>query len=477
VSLPPFLGWVNWRSQRSHVRSARAFALTTAAVLVCALAGVGQGVAGNAAAAPLDATVYDASSYGAVCDGDLQTASNGESVDYNGIQDAINAAESNSSGGTVVLPAGTCMISESLLFSQGPGIVVEGAVSSSDQLLTTLTDPDNPEYRGGDLQVNSNHDTIQDLILNQSSYGGTAIVQADDTTFQDVNALGGKTYFSMYFTSLQNGQRATGNQLLNSTAVSLIDRNVLGVSSERCDDGLVWAEQDNSEINGLTFTGTRLALYQDTSTTVSNYTYYPGPQTCDLDGFYISQPSNDIQLDGLTLHGSAGVLGNGSTNNGTVSDVTISNEQVETPTAGSGYTLNGSSHGMTVRNVQGLTVENSNIDDNDLANSSIDFQPTASSDNVLIESTTVPRVSFWAMAPQGSKTLGTVKALTLSDDTFPSFSWPDSNANQTFLDGNATQAGFQVTGGTWSNQQPGKYFGFYKGSNATYTVSDLAGYP
>jgi hypothetical protein len=244
-----------------------------------------------------------------------------------------------------------------------------------------------------------------------------------------------------------------------------------------CDDGLTWANQTDSVIKNLTFVGTRLGLYQDTDSLVNGFTYYPGPQTCDLDGWYVTQPSSDLTLDNLTMHGSAGTIGNGNLGNGAINDLSITDETVDPPAAAPGYTLSGPSHGLSVVNVHGMTLTDSSLASGVAANSSINFQPTGSDSDVTISSTTVPRVSFWGVSAKGSTTIGKVTDVGLTDDTFPAVGTAYGSNADTVLEGDSTVTSFTVHGGTWENQQAGTPTGFFAGNGpVTYSIHGLQGY-
>jgi hypothetical protein len=76
----------------------------------------------------------------------------------------------------------------------------------------------NPEYQEGDLYITSNHNTVQDLVLDQLRYGGAANVQADYTTFQRTTVLGGPNFFVLYFHRLLDRKHAVGNRLIDTTS-------------------------------------------------------------------------------------------------------------------------------------------------------------------------------------------------------------------------------------------------------------------
>jgi hypothetical protein len=423
------------------------------------------------------ATIIKAISYGAVCDGKFRSASTGGSVDYVAIQDAVLAAEKTAGGATVLLPPGTCVLSQNVQLERPTAIVLEGATSTSGSTLTTVIDTINPKNAAGDVKVTSDGNTVQDLTLDQTSYGQAIYVQANNTSVQRMTILGGTGSFAAYFTGDGTTARSEGNRLLNSTVVSLINHLVPIPDGHPCGDGLVWAQQDSSLVQNVNFTGTRLALYQDTNTTVDGYTYHPGPQICDLDGFYITQPSTAISLSNLTMYGSGGVISNRSTTNGISSNITISNEQVLAPTPGKGFTLNGASHGLFIRDANGVKINNSNFDSGQQANSSIEFQPSTSTRGVVVTGSTVPRISFWGATATSSTPAATSQG-EFDSDTFAAYTWPD-NHTDTFLNGSGSPAAFTISGGTFSNYQPNDlpYYGLFHGSNSTFTVHDLAGYP
>ena len=376
----------------------------------------------------------------------------------------------------MVLPPGVCMVSEALGLRKGAGITVAGGVSSGGKLLTTITDPVNPADRAGDLSIRSDHNTVDDLVLDQSHYGMAAWVRANYNIFRDVTTLGGPNSFALFFVPQAGGAKSEHNQLLYATVVSLIDRLVLG-GDEPCDDGLVWAGQDQSLIRHLNFTGTRLALYEDSDTAVDGFTYHPGPQTCGLDGYYITQPSVDITMTDLVMYGSGGVIGNGGTTNGMISNVSISRETVRPAIAGDGFILAGSSHPLLIRNVRWVKILDSNLDSGVADNSGIKFVLTTRARDVLVEDSTLVRIAFWGTpASVGVAAAGTHSMYL--DDTFPAYGF-DQYVRDTFVNGSGAPVAFTVEGGSWSNLQPTEapYEGFFHGANTTFAVKDLVGYP
>ncbi len=77
-----------------------------------------------------------------------------------------------------------------------------------------------------------------------------------------------------------------------------------------CNDGFSWSFQQNSSITNVTHTGSRLALYVDQSTTVTDYRYTPGAQQCGArNGFWLTPPANNITIMGFTSSGEGGKVG------------------------------------------------------------------------------------------------------------------------------------------------------------------------
>jgi hypothetical protein len=400
---------------------------------------------------------------------------NGHTADYNGISSAIAAAEALSAGATVLIPGGTCMIDKGLFLANGAGIVVEGTTTSSGVPLTTITDPGFPQSGGGAFTIRNDGNTLQDMVLDQSSYGGAIGDDANYTTLQRMTIMGGPASYVLFFFATPSGAPGVGNRILNSTVVSLVNHIVSGPGTAACDDGLSWSSQNNSVIQNLTFIGTRLALFHDNNVTVNGYTYYPGPQTCDLDGYYITQPSSGITMSNLTMYGSGGIIGFGNSTAGYVSNTTITNEHVLPPTAGYGFSLNGASHGLYIRNVDSLNISNSSFNSGQQSNSSILFQPTFSAKGVVVQSSQLVHVAFWGSSATSTTAAAKTQA-QFNGDTYPAYPWTGSN--YTFSNGSGAPVNLSISQGTFNNSQPNEppYYGLLHGSGISFTVSSLAGY-
>src|SRR4029077_17582925 len=91
-------------------------------------------------------------------------------------------------------------------------------------------------------------------------------------------------------------------------------------------DGISWSFQENSLIENLQHTGSRLALYIDRYATVQNETYRPGPQGGGTAGFWISAPSDHITINNFTSYGMGGIISDNGVDVST--NITISNERL-----------------------------------------------------------------------------------------------------------------------------------------------------
>ena len=141
--------------------------------------------------------IYRATSYGAVCNG-IPLHEVGAHDDTSAIQAAILAAEQT--GGSVLLPKGTCELSSRLtICARGPGITLSGTLTSGGRLLTTITNSGQRSPDHGALVVCSDHNTVENLTVDQHLFGETALVAASYTTFFHTRLLGGPRYFAVAF--------------------------------------------------------------------------------------------------------------------------------------------------------------------------------------------------------------------------------------------------------------------------------------
>ena len=379
--------------------------------------------------ASLPQPVTDVTSFGAKGDGRTDSE-----------QAVVNAiAVAQARGGTLFFPAGHYMlygpgIGAAVRIQTGLPLTVAGAGAS----LTTLTET-NP--KGALLSAQVDHTVVQDLTLDTQSVNARQVVNlgANYVTVQRCRILGGSQIFAIYATGQPGTSAAAplyrvGNQLLDDV-----------INEQLADDGVSWSFQANSLIQNIDHTGSRLALYRDHSVTVQNYTYHPGI-TPTNNGFWISAPSDNITINNFTSYGKGGVL---TPNSGYAdTNIVINNERVL-----------GTGHALRVAGAVGLTINGCDFG----TTNSLDFEGTAPMSNITVQNcTSLPMVRF------AQKTALTVHFV---NNTYPAFT-PLSGQKTTFHNYTVGPLTFTVNGGWWRNAVGG----FFSGSAATYSVTNLIGY-
>lgn len=267
--------------------------------------------------------------------------------------DAIQAAEA-SGGGVVYAPAGKYLFSASKT-GTGGSIVIEGSApitlqgAGRDQ--TWLIEG---KANKGLLGVHVDHSIIEDLTLDTQAFdGGAALfVQANDTSLLRTAILGGPNHFAIYYAGPKGAKPSA--PLYNSGNVV----NDLNLTELDCNDGFSWSFQENSSIGNVTHTGSRLALYVDQSTTVTNYHYTPGAQQCGArNGFWLTPPADNISIVDFTSSGEGGKVGIiGPAGAGKVArNVTIQ-----------GLTMTSSGYTLTIGDVSNLVLTGCNLGHNNI---------------------------------------------------------------------------------------------------------------
>ena len=298
--------------------------------------------------------MYSVTSYGARGDG--------QSDNTTAFGDAIQAAEA-AGGGVVYVPAGKYLFNASKT-GTGGSIVIDGTApitlegAGRDQ--TRLIEG---KANKGLLGVHIDHSIVEDLTLDTQTFSGGAalFVQANDTSLLNTTILGGPNHFAIYYAGPKGAKPLapsynTGN-VVNNLILNELD----------CNDGFSWSFQQNSSITNVAHTGSRLALYVDQSTTVTDYRYTPGAQQCGArNGFWLTPPADNITITNFTSSGEGGKVGIvGAKGVGKVAkNVTI---RGLTMTASSGYTL-------TIGDVSNLLLIDSTLGHNNIV---IDAQAIA----------------------------------------------------------------------------------------------------
>ena len=318
----------------------------------------------------------------------------------------------------------------------GRALTIAGAGAG----LVTIT---NTNASGGLLSIRADHTVVENLTLDaQSANSRQALgVIANYVTVQFCRILGGSQFFAIYYAGPAGATPSapaynSGNRLLGDS-----------VNDLTTNDGISWSFQQYSLIENLVHTGSRLALYVDRYVTVQNEIYRPGPQGGGTAGFWISAPSDHITINNFTSYGMGGIISDNGLDVST--NITIANERLMVP----GNTLR-------VDGASGLTIRGCNFG----TGGTVLFTGAMATTSVVVENcVSLPMVRFQGSAP--------VSALFLSD----AYSLVPSTVphRQTFYNFNSGHPVFSVIGGVWGN----RVGGFFGGAAATYTVTNLVGYP
>jgi Pectate lyase superfamily protein len=283
---------------------------------------------------------FDVTAYGAQGDGQTDNTQ--------AFAQAISAAEA-AGGGTVYVPAGQYLFSAaktanpaSVSIQGSAPITLMGAGRDTTSLI---------EARAGKglLGVHIDGSIVESLTLDtKTNGGGSAIfVQANHTNLLHTRVLGGPKHFAIYYAGPKGAKPLTPLYNVGNT-VSDLDLNELD-----CDDGFSWSFQQGGTISDVTHTGSRLALYVDQTTMVTNYRYTPGSQQCGArNGFWITPPADHLTITGFSSSGEGGKIGVIAAKGAgkLASNITITGE---TMTA-AGYTL-------TIGDVSNLSLNNCNL--------------------------------------------------------------------------------------------------------------------
>jgi hypothetical protein len=294
---------------------------------------------------PSPGQTYDVTAYGAHGDG--------QSDSTQAFEQAITAAEAGG-GGTVYVPAGQYLFSTaktpnpaSVSIEGTAPITLMGAGRDTTSLI---------EGRPGKglLGLHVDGSVIEDITLDTQTHGGAAalFVQANHTSLLHARVLGGSQSFAIYYAG-PKGAKPLAAQYNTGNVV-----NDLDLSELDCNDGFSWSFQEESSITDVTHTGSRLALYVDQTTTVTNYRYTPGSQQCGArNGFWITPPADHITITGFTSSGEGGKVGVIAAKGvgKLATNVTITGETMTVP----GYTL-------TIGDVSNLMLDNCNLGTNNI---------------------------------------------------------------------------------------------------------------
>lgn len=294
---------------------------------------------------PSPGQTYDVTTYGAHGDG--------QSDNTQAFAQAISAAETGG-GGTVYVPAGHYLFATAKTPNPA-SISIEGTapitLMGAGRDTTSLVEG---RAAKGLLGLHIDGSTIEDITLDTQTNSGAAalFVQANHTSLLNTRVLGGSQSFAIYYAG-PKGAKPLAAQYNTGNVVNNLDLNELD-----CNDGFSWSFQEESSITNVTHTGSRLALYVDQTTTVTDYRYTPGAQPCGArNGFWLTPPADHITIAGFTTSGEGGKVGVIAAKGvgKLATNVTITGETMTSP----GYTL-------TIGDVSNLRLDNCNLGTNNI---------------------------------------------------------------------------------------------------------------
>ncbi len=259
-------------------------------------------------------------------------------------QAAIAAAQAAGAGSIVWVPSGTYWLATgtpaSIQIGGSVPIVFAGAGRDSTTLVETTVRKDL-------LSARSDGTTIQDITLDTQTFdGGHGLgVGGNNTLVQRIRVLGGTQTFAVYYPGPPSAHPGNGLHSEGNVVNDLI------LNDWYTGDGWSFSFQDNASISNVQHTGSRITLYADTNTTVTDYNYTPGTHGATA-GFVMSTPCDNLTITNFTTSGEGGQIktapGPGRVNQ----NITINNEQM----------TGGPTFRLLIGDVQNLLVENSSLD-------------------------------------------------------------------------------------------------------------------
>jgi hypothetical protein len=258
---------------------------------------------------------------------------------------AIAAAQNAGAGSIVFVPAGT------YTFSTGdpPSIHIVGTVpivfEGAGQGSTTLREL---TRRRDLLSVHCNGVTVENMTLDTQTFdGGHGLgVGGSYTLAQDLTVLGGDLTMAIYYPGPPGSHPGTTTTYSEYNVV-----NNLTLNDHYQGDGWSFSFQDHGSISNVNHTGSRITIYADTNTTITNYTYTPAVFGATA-GFIVSTPNVNLTINHFVTSGQGGQIKTAPNQARVPQNITI-NDEVMT---------GGPSFRLLIGDVQGLLVENSTLD-------------------------------------------------------------------------------------------------------------------
>jgi hypothetical protein len=281
---------------------------------------------------------FDVTDYGAHGDSSGDNTAN--------FQSAITAAQGAGAGSTVFVPAGTYYFANatpaSIQVNGSVPIVFAGAGRDSTTLVETTSG------RKDLLSVRTDGTTVQDLTLDTQTFdaGHGLGVGGNHTLVQRIRVISGTHTFGIYYSGPPgahpgNGLHSEGNVV-----------NDLILNDQFTGDGWSFSFQDNASISNVQHTGSRITIYADTNTTITNYNYTPGTHGATA-AFVMSTPCVNVTITNFTTAGEGGQIKTAPTVARINQNITINNEVM----------TGGPSFRLLIGDVQNLLVENSTLDE------------------------------------------------------------------------------------------------------------------
>jgi uncharacterized repeat protein (TIGR01451 family) len=365
------------------------------------------------------------------------------------VQNAVDAAQAAGPGNIVYFPTGTYVFlekvatSSSVMVSGSVPVTLQGDGPTASELIEgtgrnlVLVQADGTVVNGLEFNAQPNSMTTHERA--------GLVMAASNTLLENSTILGGPNTYALYYPGPTG---ATKTNLIYDTGNNI---NGITINDQWNRDGFSYSFQTNGLVQNVTHTGSRMAIFVDKNIEVDNYTYHPGAQTASTQGFWITAPSDGVTINGFNTYGNGGTIGSGGSGS---TNITIENEV---------YNVAGDFH-LSVGEVQGLTLDGCNFG----GNNELRFISQHAATGVVVENCTLPVVRF----AQPATFSGTVQA-TFSNDTYPTFTPAPNEGQQTFLNVTGSPTDFTVNGGAFHNCAKG----FFKGSNTTFAVNNLSGYP
>ncbi len=281
---------------------------------------------------------FDVTAYGAHGDSTGDNTAN--------FQSAIADAEAAGAGSTVFVPSGTYYFANatpaSIQINGTVPIVFAGAGRDNTTLVETTSG------RKDLLSVRTDGVTVQDLTLDTQTFnGGHGLgIGGNHTLVQRIRVISGTHTFGIYYSGPPgahpgNGLHSEGNVV-----------NDLILNDEFTGDGWSFSFQDNASISNVQHTGSRITIYADTNTTITNYNYTPGTHGATA-GFVMSTPCVNVTITNFTTAGEGGQIKTAPTPARVNQNITIRNEVM----------TGGPSFRLLIGDVQNLLVDNSTLDE------------------------------------------------------------------------------------------------------------------